>query len=102
VKSVHADGFIIDDESWERRLHESRPATGCGKTCARFPRLDRSSQWTVRRSTAGLYRDAIENAPEYLLSSPITREYENRLYFHTDARVLDRPEDEASLSLLAF
>jgi hypothetical protein len=30
----------------------------------------------------GLSREAIKAAPEYVESMPITREYENRLYFH--------------------
>jgi len=29
-----------------------------------------------------LSREAIKNAPDYLLSRPLTREYENRLYAH--------------------
>jgi hypothetical protein len=38
--------------------------------------------WTDSKVYVGLSREAIQGAPEYVESSPITREYENRLYFH--------------------
>jgi hypothetical protein len=38
--------------------------------------------WADSKVYAGLSREAIRNAPEYAEAMPITREYENRLYFH--------------------
>ena len=38
--------------------------------------------WTDSKVYVGLFREAIKAGPEYVESMPITREYENRLYFH--------------------
>jgi len=96
----HADGFIIDDESWNVAYIDVATRNWLpGKRVLVSPAwIDRVS-WTDSKIYAGLYRDAIENAPEYLLSSPITREYENRLYFHYGRPPYWIREDEASLSL---
>lgn len=41
-----------------------------------------SVSWTNSKVYAALSRERIETAPEYVGSAAITREYENRLYFH--------------------
>src|ERR1035437_4488630 len=38
--------------------------------------------WPDSKVYVGLSREAIKNGPEYAESMPITREYENQLYFH--------------------
>jgi len=38
--------------------------------------------WTDSSVYVGLSRGSIKDGPEYVESAPITREYENRLYFH--------------------
>jgi hypothetical protein len=38
--------------------------------------------WTDSKVYVGLSREAIKTAPEYADSTPITREYENRLHLH--------------------
>jgi hypothetical protein len=38
--------------------------------------------WPDSKVFAGLTREAIQEAPEYVESKPITRDYENRLYLH--------------------
>jgi stress response protein YsnF len=38
--------------------------------------------WTDSKVYAGLTREAIKSAPEYVESIPISRDYEGRLYQH--------------------
>jgi hypothetical protein len=38
--------------------------------------------WTDSKVYVGLSREAIKTGPEYIESTPITREYENRLFLH--------------------
>jgi stress response protein YsnF len=38
--------------------------------------------WTDSKVYVGLSREAIKNGPEYADSTPVTREYENRIYLH--------------------
>jgi hypothetical protein len=79
----HIDGFVIDDETWAIRYLEVATRNWLpGKKVLVSPAwIDRVS-WADSKVYAGLAREAIENAPEYLLSRPLTREYESRLYFH--------------------
>ena len=53
-----------------------------GQESASFPAWIERVSWPESKVYAGLSREAIKNAPEYVESTPITREYENRLYFH--------------------
>jgi len=96
----HVEGFIVDDEFWNVAYIDVAIRNWLpGKHVLVSPAwVDRVS-WTDSKIYAGLYRDAIENAPEYLLSEPLTREYENRLYFHYGRPPYWIREDEASLSL---
>jgi hypothetical protein len=79
----HVDWFIIDDEFWNVAYIDVATRNWLpGKNILVSPGwIDRVS-WMDSKIYANLYRDAIENAPEYLLDRPLTREYENRLYFH--------------------
>jgi stress response protein YsnF len=38
--------------------------------------------WADSKIYTGLSREAIKEAPEYIESRPVTRDYENRLYLH--------------------
>jgi hypothetical protein len=38
--------------------------------------------WEESKVFVGVTREAIKSCPEYVDSVPITREYENKLYFH--------------------
>jgi hypothetical protein len=38
--------------------------------------------WEDSKAYVGLTREAIKSAPEFVDFTPITREYENRLYSH--------------------
>jgi hypothetical protein len=79
----HLDGFVVDDEAWAIRYIEVATRNWWpGKRVLVSPAwIDRVS-WADSKVYVGLSREAIRNAPEYTESTPITREYENRLYFH--------------------
>jgi hypothetical protein len=96
----HVAGYIIDDEFWNVAYIDVATRNWLpGKNVLVSPAwIDRVS-WTDSKIYAGLNRDAIENAPEYLFSRPITREYENRLYCHYGRPPYWIREDAASHSL---
>jgi hypothetical protein len=79
----HADGFVLDDDVWAiRYLVVATRNWWPGKKVLVSPDwIDRVS-WADSKVYTGLTRDAIQNGPEYTETVPITREYENRLYFH--------------------
>jgi hypothetical protein len=79
----HVDGFVIDDENWAIRYIEVATRNWLpGKKVLVSPAWIERVSWADSKVYAGLTRKAIEDAPEYLLSRPLTREYESRLYFH--------------------
>jgi hypothetical protein len=79
----HLNGFVIDDEMWAIRYIEVSTRNWLpGKKVLVAPAWIERVSWTDSKVDVGLSREAIENAPAYLLSKPITREDENRLYFH--------------------
>jgi len=79
----HVDGFVVDDEAWAIRYIEVATRNWWpGKKVLVSPAWIERMSWADSRVYAGLTREAIQNAPEYIESAPITREYENRLYFH--------------------
>ena len=79
----HVNGFVVDDEAWAIRYIEvaTRNWWPGNKVLVSPAWVDRVS-WTDARVYVGLSREAIKNAPEYVDSTPITREYENRLHLH--------------------
>jgi len=96
----HVEAFIADDEFWNVAYIDVATRNWLpGKNVLVSPGwIDRVS-WTDSKIYAGMYREAIENAPEYVRSRPISREYENRLYFHYGRPPYWIREDESSLSL---
>jgi hypothetical protein len=79
----HVDGFVVDDDVWAIRYLEVATRNWWpGKKVLVSPAWIERVSWEDSRVYAGLTREAIQNAPEYVESAPITREYENRLYFH--------------------
>jgi hypothetical protein len=56
--------------------------------------------WAESKVYVGLSREAIKEAPEYIESRPITRQYENLLYFHYGRPPywLSQDEHESALS----
>jgi hypothetical protein len=79
----HVDGFVFDDEAWAIRYIEVATRNWWpGKKVLVSPAWIESMNWADSKVYTALTREAIQNGPEYVESSPITREYENRLYFH--------------------
>jgi len=98
----HVDGFIVDDEAWAIRYIEVATKNWWpGKKVLVSPAWIERVSWTESRVYPGLTREAIQNAPEYVESKPITREYENGLYFHYGRPPywLHESEHQSSLSL---
>lgn len=79
----HVDGFIVDDEAWAIRYIEVATRNWWpGKKVLVAPAWTEELSWTDSRVKTSLTREAIQNAPEYVESIEITRDYENRLYLH--------------------
>ena len=79
----HVDGFVMDDEAWAIRYIEVTTRNWWpGKKVLVSPAWIERVSWTDSKVYVGLSWEAIQNGPEYVESMPITREYENRLYFH--------------------
>jgi len=79
----HVDGFVVDDEAWAIRYIEVATRNWWpGKRVLVSPAWIERVSWADSRVYAGLSREAIKNGPEYTESMPVTREYEDRLYFH--------------------
>ena len=79
----HVDGFAVDDEVWAIRYIEVATRNWWpGKRVLVSPAWIERVSWTDSKVYVGLSRDAIQNAPEYVESMPISRDYENQLYFH--------------------
>lgn len=79
----HVDGFVIDDEAWAIRYIEVATRNWLpGKKVLVSPAWIERVSWADSEVSVALSREAIKTAPEYLLSRPLTREYENRLYAH--------------------
>jgi hypothetical protein len=79
----HVDGFIVDEESWSIRYLQAATRNWLpGKQVLISPEwVDRLS-WADSKIYVALTVGAIKEAPEYILSRPLTREYENRVYLH--------------------
>jgi hypothetical protein len=79
----HVDGFLMDDEAWAIRYIEVATRSWWpGNKVLVSPAWVERVSWTESRVYVGLLREAIKNAPDYADSTPITREYENRLHLH--------------------
>jgi len=79
----HLDGFVVDNETWAIRYIEVATRNWLpGKKVLLAPGWIEKVSWTDSKVYVGLSREAIKEAPEYLESRSITREYESRLYDH--------------------
>jgi hypothetical protein len=98
----HVDGFIVDDEAWAIRYIEVATRNWWpGKKVLVSPAWIERVSWAGSKVYVALSREAIKNGPEYVESIPITREYENKLYFHYGRPPywLPEPEHKSALSL---
>lgn len=79
----HVDGFILDDEAWAIRYIDVATRNWWpGKRVLVSPEWIERVSWSDSRVFTALSREAIKNAPEYIESRSITREYENQLHSH--------------------
>jgi hypothetical protein len=79
----HVAGFVVDDRAWAIRYMEVATRNWWpGKKVLVSPAWIERVSWADSRVYVGLSRDAIRNGPEYDDSTPITREYEDRLHSH--------------------
>jgi hypothetical protein len=79
----HLNGFVMDDEAWAIRYIEVATRNWWpGKKVLVSPAWIERVSWENSKVYVALTREAIQNGPAYDESLPITREYENRLYFH--------------------
>ena len=79
----HVAGFFMDDETWAIRYIEVATRNWWpGKKVLFSPAWIQKVSWENSKVDVGLYRDAIQTAPLFVDSVPLTREYEDRLYRH--------------------
>lgn len=79
----HVDGFVMDDQAWAIRYIEVATRNWWpGKKVLVSPAWIERVSWEASKVYVGLTRKAIQGAPEYLESAPITRTYEDLLYVH--------------------
>jgi len=79
----HVAGFIVDDEDWAILYMEVATKNWWpGKKVLVSPAWIERVSWEDSKAYVGLTREAIKSAPEFVDFTPITREYENRLYSH--------------------
>jgi hypothetical protein len=98
----HVDGFVVDDEAWAIRYIEVATRNWLpGKKVLVSPAWIERVSWTNSKVYVGLSSEAIKAAPEYVESMPVTREYENRIYFHYGRPPywLHEPERRSSYSV---
>ncbi|MBD3181588.1 PRC-barrel domain containing protein [Candidatus Poribacteria bacterium] len=77
----HVDDYVVDDEDWTIRyiVVDTRNWLP-GKKVLVAPQWIKNVEWTNRKVYVDLPKEAIKNSPEFDPSSPINRDYENRLY----------------------
>jgi hypothetical protein len=96
----HVESFVVDDETWSiRYLEVDTKNWWPGKKVLLSPAWVERVSWQESKVFVGVTRDAIKTCPEYLDSEPISREYENRLYFHYGRPPYWIAEEPKSLAL---
>jgi len=77
----HIAGFVVDEDTWAIRYVEVATRNWWpGKKVLLSPAWIERVSWEDSKVYVGLRRDTIKDAPNYVESMPITREYEDRLY----------------------
>lgn len=77
----HVEGYVVDEEAWAIRYIEVATRNWWpGKKVLISPEWIERVSWPESNVYVGLTREAIKDAPTYVESMPVTREYENRLY----------------------
>jgi hypothetical protein len=79
----HIEGFVLDDELWAIRYLEVATRNWLpGKKVLVAPSWILRVSWADSKVYLFLSRQEIKSGPEYLVSRPLSREYENRLHAH--------------------
>ncbi len=77
----HVEGYVVDDEAWAIRYLEIATRNWLpGKKVLISPAWIEQVSWADSKVRVGLSRETIQDAPKYVETTPITREYENRLF----------------------
>ena len=96
----HLNGFMVDDRAWAIRYLEVATRNWWpGKKVLISPAWVENVSWDGSRLACAVTREIIQTAPEYFDGMPITREYENRLYFHYGMPPYWLPESEDTVAL---
>jgi hypothetical protein len=79
----HVHGFILDEEAWAiRYIVVSTTNWWPGKKVLVSPGWIQKISWSESKLKAGLTREAIKSAPEYIESRKMSRDYEDKLHLH--------------------
>ncbi len=79
----HVERFLVDDETWSiRYLEVATKNWWPGKKVLLSPAWVERVSWEESKVFVAVTREAIKTCPEYVDNMPITRQYENALYFH--------------------
>jgi len=77
----HVKDFIVEDETWNiRYLEVDTKNWWPGKKVLVSPQWINRVSWADSKVYVGHTRETIQNGPEWTESTPVTREYEHRLY----------------------
>jgi hypothetical protein len=77
----NVDGFVVDDEAWAiRYLVVATGSWWSGKKVLVSPAWAERVSWEDSKVFVSLTRQTIKDAPEYIESTMITREYEHQLH----------------------
>jgi hypothetical protein len=77
----HVDRFIVDEQAWAIRYLEVATRNWWpGKKVLLSPAWVQRVDWELSKVQVGVTQQSIQTCEEYIDSTPITREYENRLY----------------------
>ena len=79
----HVENFIVDHHIWAIQYIEVNTRNWWpGKKVLMSPHWIERVSWTDSKVYVDLSRETIKNAPEYIDSESVTREYEHRLWEH--------------------
>lgn len=79
----HVDRFIVDNKSWAIRYLEVATRNWWpGKKVLLSPAWVERVSWMDSKVFAAVTREAISTCPQQVDMTPITREYESKIYFH--------------------
>jgi uncharacterized protein YrrD len=98
----HVDGFVVDDRAWAIRYIEVATRNWWpGKKVLVSPAWAERVSWEDSKVYFGLTGETVQDAPEYVDSTAITRDYEKQLhsYYRWPPYWLHEAEHRPSLSL---